>query len=141
MVDLSSIIYKKFNNEIVSMIGRKVVVETSEGKNYEGDLVGVDGSLNVILDNVSGVGENVYKVVLNRDFLKEIRLVEKPFDLKALAERLNRVFPGLVRIREDIRSIIVMDKIKVTEQGVEGSGLAVERVKSVYDEFVRESKK
>ncbi|MCP8310961.1 MAG: Lsm family RNA-binding protein [Candidatus Methylarchaceae archaeon HK01M] len=138
---MSSIIYKKFNNEIVSMIGRKVVVETSEGKNYEGDLVGVDGSLNVILDNVSGVGENVYKVVLNRDFLKEIRLVEKPFDLKALAERLNRVFPGLVRIREDIRSIIVMDKIKVTEQGVEGSGLAVERVKSVYDEFVRESKK
>ncbi|MCP8312712.1 MAG: Lsm family RNA-binding protein [Candidatus Methylarchaceae archaeon HK02M1] len=138
---MSSIIYKKFYNEIVSMIGRKVVVETSEGKNYEGDLVGVDGSLNVILDNVSGVGENVYKVVLNRDFLKEIRLVEKPFDLKALAERLNRVFPGLVRIREDIRSIIVMDKIKVTEQGVEGSGLAVERVKSVYDEFVRESKK
>ncbi|MCP8304142.1 MAG: Lsm family RNA-binding protein, partial [archaeon] len=133
--------YKKFNNEIVSMIGRKVVVETSEGRIYEGDLVGVDGNLNVILDNVSGVGENVYKVVLNRDFLKEIRLVEKPFDLKALAERLNRVFPGLVKIREDIRSIIVMDKIKVTEQGVEGSGLAAERVKSVYDEFVRESKK
>jgi len=135
---MSSIINKKFTNEIVSMIGRKVALETSEGKIYEGDLVGVDGNLNVILDNVSGVGENVYKVLLNRDFIKEIRLVEKPFDLKALAERLNRVFPGLVKIREDIRSIIVMDKIKVTEQGVEGSGLAVERVKSVYNEFVSE---
>ncbi len=135
---MSSIINKKFTNEIVSMIGRKVALETSEGRIYEGDLVGVDGNLNVILDNVSGVGENVYKVLLNRDFIKEIRLVEKPFDLKALAERLNRVFPGLVKIREDIRSIIVMDKIKVTEQGVEGSGLAVERVKSVYNEFVSE---
>jgi len=115
-------------------------VETSEGKVYEGDLVGVDEKLNIILNNVLGAGKNVYKIVLNSDFVKEIRLVEKPFDLRALAERLNRVFPGMVKIMEDIRSIIVMDKIKVTEQGVEGSGLAVERVKSVFDEFMRETK-
>jgi len=140
-VNLSSTIYKKFNNEIISMVGRKVIVETSEGRIYEGNLVGVDENLNIILDNVLEIGENVYKVILNGNFVKEIKLLEKPFDLKALAERLNRVFPGLVKIRDDIRSIIVMDKIKVTERGVEGSGLAVERVKSVYDEFVRESKK
>ena len=90
------------------------------------------------MNNVLGAGEKVYKIVLNSNFIKEIKLVEKPFDLKALAERLNRVFPGLVKLREDIRSIIVMDKIKVTEQGVEGSGLAAERVKSVFDEFMRE---
>ncbi|MEM2873828.1 MAG: Lsm family RNA-binding protein [Nitrososphaerales archaeon] len=122
------------------MIGRKVSVETSEGRTYEGDLVGIDEKLNIILDNVLGAGDKVYKMVLNSDFIKEIRLVEKPFDLKALADRLNKVFPGLVKLREDIRSIIVMDKIKVTEQGVEGSGLATERVKSVFDEFVRETK-
>ncbi|MCP8320340.1 MAG: Lsm family RNA-binding protein [archaeon] len=120
------------------MIGRRVAIETSEGRVYEGDLVGIDEKLNVILNNVLGAGEKVYKIVLNSDFIKEMRLVEKPFDLKALAERLNRVFPGLVKLREDIRSIIVMDKIKVTEQGVEGSGLAAERVKSVFDEFMRE---
>jgi small nuclear ribonucleoprotein (snRNP)-like protein len=124
----------------MALIGRKVAVETSEGKVYEGDLVGVDEKLNIILNNVLGAGKNVYKIVLNSDFVKEIRLVEKPFDLRALAERLNRVFPGMVKIMEDIRSIIVMDKIKVTEQGVEGSGLAVERVKSVFDEFMRETK-
>ncbi|MGB9659048.1 MAG: Lsm family RNA-binding protein [Nitrososphaerales archaeon] len=122
------------------MIGRKVAVETSEGRIYEGDLVGIDEKLNIILDNVLGAGDKIYKMVLNSDFIKEIRLVEKPFDLKALADRLNKVFPGLVKLREDIRSIIVMDKIKVTEQGVEGSGLATERVKSVFDEFVRETK-
>jgi small nuclear ribonucleoprotein (snRNP)-like protein len=122
------------------MIGRKVSVETSEGRIYEGDLVGIDEKLNIILDNVLGASDKIYKMVLNSDFIKEIRLVEKPFDLKALADRLNKVFPGLVKLREDIRSIIVMDKIKVTEQGVEGSGLATERVKSVFDEFVRETK-
>lgn len=120
------------------MIGRRVAAETAEGRVYEGELVGIDEKLNIILNNVIGAGDKVYKIVLNSDFIKEIRLVEKPFDLKALAERLNKVFPGMVKLREDIRSIIVMDKIKVTEQGVEGSGLAAERVKSVFDEFMRE---
>ncbi|MEM3437054.1 MAG: Lsm family RNA-binding protein [Nitrososphaerales archaeon] len=122
------------------MIGRRVIAETVEGRVYEGELVGIDERLNIILNNVIGAGDKFYKIVLNNSFIKEIRLVEKPFDLKALAERLNKVFPGMVKLREDIRSIIVMDKIKVTEQGVEGSGLAAERVKSVFDEFMREMK-
>ncbi len=125
-----------------TLVGRRVAIETSDGRNYNGDLLGVDEKLNVILDKVSGAGDNVFKVVLNGDFIKEIRLVEKPFDLKALAERMNRVFPGLVRVREDIGAIIVMEKIKVTEQGVvEGIGLAADRVKSIYDEFMKEAKK
>jgi hypothetical protein len=34
-----------------------------------------------------------------------------------------------------------MDKIKVTESGIEeGSGLAASRVKAIYDEFVKEPK-
>src|SRR3712207_7362679 len=71
-----------------------------------------------------------------------LRLMEKPFDFKALAERLSRVFPGLVKIREDVGAIIVMDKIKVTQAGIEeGSGLAADRVKSIYDEFTRETRK
>jgi hypothetical protein len=68
--------------------------------------------------------------------------MEKPFDFKALAERLSRIFPGLVKIREDVGAIIVMDKIKVTQAGIEeGSGLAADRVKAIYDEFTREAKK
>jgi hypothetical protein len=35
-----------------------------------------------------------------------------------------------------------MDKIKVTETGVEeGSGLAADRVRVIYDEFMRENRK
>ena len=64
-------------------------------------------------------------MIINGAYVKEIKLMEKPFDFKALSERLSKVFPGLVRIREDVGAIIVMDKIKVTETGVEeGSGLA-----------------
>jgi hypothetical protein len=81
-------------------------------------------------------------VILNGSFVKEVRLMEKPFDFKALADRLSRVFPGLVKIREDVGAIIVMDKIKVTQAGIEeGSGLVADRVRQIFDEFMRESKK
>jgi small nuclear ribonucleoprotein (snRNP)-like protein len=139
---MSSIVSRKFAEELGYLLGRSVSVETREGKQYSGILSAVDEKLNVILEKVTGAGEGVHKLVINGENVKEIRLMEKPFDLKGLAERLNRVFPELVKVREDIGAIIVMDKIKVTEKGVvEGSGLAAERVKAIFDEFVRESRK
>jgi len=138
---MSSIMFRKFGEELIGMVGKKVIALTSDGKVYQGVLLGIDEKLNVIIDNPTG-GENAYKVILNGAYLKEIKLVEKPFDLKALSDRLSKVFPGLVRLRDDIGAIVVMDKIKVTEQGVaEGVGLAADRVKAVYDEFIRETKK
>ena len=123
------------------MIGRRVGVETADGKSYQGDLVGLDEKLNMILGNVTGMGDTTFKLILNGGFVKEIRLIEKPFDLRALSERLGRVFPGLIKVREDISAIIVMDKIKVTEKGVtEGSGLSADKAKAIYDEFVRQAK-
>lgn len=101
-------------------------------------MVGIDENLNIVLDNVSGVGDKVFKVVVSGRCVQELCLVEKPFDLKALADRLSKVFPGMVRLREDIGAIIVMEKIKVTPEGVEGTGLAAEKVKTVYDQFVKE---
>jgi hypothetical protein len=93
----------------------------------------------LILNDVDS--QQIQKLMINGSFVKEIKLLEKPFDLKALADRLSRIFPGLVKIREDIGAIIVMDKIKVTELGIEeGSGLAASRVKAIYDEFLKESK-
>lgn len=135
---MSSIVFRKFSEEMISIIGKRVDIETSEGKKYQGNLLGVNEKLDIILDNTMGAGENVFKLIVNGKFIKEIKLLEQPFDLKLLADRLNRVFPGLVKLREDIGAIIVMDKIKVTENGVaEGGGLAADRVKSVFNEFIK----
>jgi len=136
---MSSIVLKRFSDEMVSIIGKRVEIVTSEGKKYQGNLRGMNQEMDVIIDDVFGAGEKVFKVIVNGDFIKEIRLVEQPFDLKALADRLGRLFPGLIKLREDIGAIIVMDKIKVTENGVvEGVGLAAERVRAVYNEFAKE---
>jgi hypothetical protein len=68
--------------------------------------------------------------------------MEKPFDLQALADRVERVFPRMVKIVEGAGVILVMDKIRLSENGIiEGSGPAAERVQRVYEEFVKDQGK
>jgi small nuclear ribonucleoprotein (snRNP)-like protein len=137
---MSALTIRKFYEEILQFVGKKVSVETTYEKNYSGILTAIDEKLNTVLENIEGQG--ILRIIINGSFLKEIKLLEKPFDLKGLADRLSRVFPGLVKIRDDVKAIIVMDKIKVTEHGVEeGTGLSADRVKSIYEEFMREFKK
>ena len=70
-----------------------------------------------------------------------ISTAEKPFDLKSLSQRLDKVFPTMVKLYEDKGFIWVMDKVKLTEKGVvEGSGPAADRVQKVYDAFIAEAK-
>ena len=136
---MAAIISRKFAEESLQFLGKKVSIETSDNKNYSGVLIGLSEKFDLILNDVDS--QQIQKLMINGSFVKEIKLLEKPFDLKTLADRLSRIFPGLVKIREDIGAIIVMDKIKVTESGIEeGSGLAASRVKAIYDEFLKESK-
>ena len=136
---MAALISRKFAEESIQFLGKKVSIETSDNKNYSGVLVGLSEKFDLILDNVES--QQIQKLMVNGSFVKEIKLLEKPFDLKALSDRLSRIFPGLVKIREDIGAIIVMGKIKVTESGIEeGSGLAASRVKAIYDEFIKEPK-
>lgn len=124
---------RKFVDAISAFIGKNVSVETSEGKLYRGLLLSIDESLNAIIKN----SVDDMQLIINGTFVKEIKLV-KPFDVKAFVERLNTVFPGLVKVVND--TIVIMDKIRVTEEGVQGTGLAADRVRSMYGQFVRESR-
>ena len=135
---MSSTVFRRFSEELVTIIGRRIEVETIEGKKHTGNLLAIDERLDIILDNIFQGNGKAFKTIISGRVIKEVKVLEAPFDLKALAERIGKVFPGLVKIREDLGAIIVMDKIKVTENGVvEGSGLAADRVKSVYNEFIK----
>ncbi len=132
---------RRFSEELLGMVGRRVSIITSEGKQYQGDLLGIDEKLNLVLGQVTGSMEGGLKVVLNGAYIKEVVLLEKPFDLRALNDRLSRAFPGMTKLREDIGAILVMDSIKVTEKGVVEGGdrLSATRVKQIYEEFARET--
>ena len=106
-----------------------------------GTLAGVDtDTLSVCLSEAKDeTGRVVHRVFLSGRSVLQVQSAEKPFNLQALADRLERVFPNLVRVVQEAGVIVVMDKIRVTEKGIiEGSGPAAERVKKVFDEFIKE---
>jgi small nuclear ribonucleoprotein (snRNP)-like protein len=137
-----SVAQRKFSGEIAALIDKTVMVVTVNGKKYTGTLAGIDPeNLSLCLSDAKDEkGNHIHKIVLNGNVVAQIFTTEKPFDLKALADRLDKVFPTLVRLYEDKGFIWVMDKVKVTEKGVvEGTGPAAERVQKVYDLFYKEA--
>jgi len=122
---------------------KNVIVSTATGKTFSGTLVGINpDTLSLCLAEAKDQeGKMLHRVFLNGNVVAQILSVEKPFDIKALADRLEKVFPTMIKLYEDKGFIWVMDKVKVTEKGVvEGSGPAAERVQKVYEQFISEIK-
>ncbi len=139
-----SVAQRKFFGEVAALIDKSVTVTTTNGKEYTGTLKGINPeTLSLCLAEAKDKkGRTIHRAFLNGTVIAQIFAVEKPFDLKALAERLEKVFPRLIRLYEDKGFIWVMDKIKITENGiVEGKGPAAERVQKVYDQFLSEMTK
>jgi len=138
-----SVAQRKFFTEVTALVDRNVIVFTTTEKTFSGTLVGINpDTLSLCLaDAKDQEGKALHRVILNGNIVSQILSVEKPFNIKALADRLEKVFPTMVKLYEDKGFIWVMDKVKVTEKGVvEGSGPAAERVQKVYEQFVSEIK-
>ncbi|MEM2454552.1 MAG: Lsm family RNA-binding protein [Candidatus Bathyarchaeia archaeon] len=134
---------RRFITEVGLLVDKTVSVVTVDGKIYSGVLTGIDpSSLSLCLSDAKDEkGRIIPKIIISGSRVAEIFSVEKPFDLKGLAERLERVFPRMVRLYEKEGFIWVMDRIKVTQDGVvEGTGPAAERVQKIYEQFLRETK-
>jgi small nuclear ribonucleoprotein (snRNP)-like protein len=137
---MSSLPDRRFLEEVTGLLQKPITVSTSEGKNYSGVLAGVDShSLNVcLIEAKDETGKLFHKLFLSGSIVTQIFSSVKPFNLQALADRLERVFPRMVKVTEGAGIIVVMDRIRVSEKGIlEGTGLAAERVQKVYDEFIR----
>lgn len=138
-----SIAQRKFFTEITALVDKNVIVSTTTEKTYSGTLIGINpDTLSLCLGEAKDQeGKILHRVFLNGNIVAQILSVEKPFNIKALADRLEKVFPTMVRLYEDKGFIWVMDKVKVTEKGVaEGTGPAAERVQKVYEQFISEIK-
>jgi small nuclear ribonucleoprotein (snRNP)-like protein len=138
-----SVAQRKFFTEVTALVDKNVIVSTTTEKTFSGALIGINpDTLSLCLaDAKDQEGKTLHRVFLNGNIVAQILSVEKPFNIKALADRLEKVFPTMVKLYEDKGFIWVMDKVKVTEKGVvEGSGPAAERVQKVYELFVSEIK-
>ncbi len=138
-----SVTQRKYFSEITALADKNVVVMTAAGKKLSGILLGInpDNMSLCLAEAKDEEGKVLHRVFLNGNSVTQILSVEKPFDLKALADRLEKVFPTMVKLYEDKGFIWVMDKVKVTEKGVvEGSGPAAERVEKVFAQFKGEAR-
>ena len=137
-----SIAQRKFFTEVAALVDKTVVVTTTTGKTFNGTLIGINpDSLSLCMAEAKDEkGQISHRVFLPGNVVAQVSSTEKPFDLKALSERLEKVFPTMVKLYEDQGFIWVMEKIKVTEKGiVEGSGPIAERVNRVYGLFTKEA--
>ena len=135
---------RKLASEIATLVDKPVTVNTTTGKKFVGTLVGINpDNLRLSLTDVKDEsGRLLNRLVINGAVVMTVSSADKPFDLKSLATRLEKVFPTLVELNENAGYIIVMRKVKLTEKGIlEGSGSpAADRVQKVYDTFMSEAK-
>ncbi len=138
-----SVVQRKYFTEVAALADKTVAVVTTTGKTFNGTLIGINpDNMSLCLADSKDEGGNMsHRMFLNGNVVAQVSSAEKPFDLKALAGRLEKVFPTMVKLYDDKGFIWVMDKVKLTEKGVvEGSGPAADRVQRVYEQFMSEVK-
>jgi len=127
---------RRFNVELLSMINKEVRVIMREGITYRGLLVGIDSSLNMILENaVNNKNEKFTKVLLMGHSIIEVALIQEYLDLRDFAKYIDKYFPGMVKYVEEA-NIVQVGNVRVSEAGVEGTGPLAKRVKELFDEYL-----
>ncbi len=128
---------KRFLAELVNLVGREVQVTLSNGEVYRGILHAVDTQLNLVLtDAVNKSGEKYMRTFIMSRYVVHLDSVEKYIDLREFAKYAEKVFPGMVKYVEEANVVLIGDKVRVSEVGVEGAGPVAERAKRLYEEFL-----
>ncbi len=134
---------RKFLLDLAELLERPVVIITKDGKTFEGVLSGFDHpSLNISLLDVKVSNKTYPKVIIKGDVIAEIIAKEKPlFDAREFARILERYFPNLVKVYEETGIVVIGEKIKVTEKGVEGVGPIADRVRKLFNDYIESKEK
>jgi small nuclear ribonucleoprotein (snRNP)-like protein len=146
----TSNITKRLVNEITNLVDRYVGVKLVDGRLYEGTLLGVDVSdrltLHLVLGDAKDSDGNIYyRVIIHGDRISEILVRSQPlFDPNEFSSYISSKLnlpPGSVKVIREANLVIVYDKYKVSENGVEGSGPLASKLYSLYQEYVDMKKK
>ncbi len=133
---------RAFNREMAAVIGATIETELTNGKKYSGTLVGIDqNTLSIILSDVV-VGDNegsLPKIFIYGPSIVSFSVAEKEITLEGLAKELEKQFPpGGIQFFPDTGIIVVMNRIRITPEGVDGTGPLYERVRDVAEPWLRE---
>ncbi len=132
---------RAFNRELAAVVGATVEVAINTGNTYSGTLKGIDqNTLSIILSDVTADGEtSIPKIFLYGSSIVSFSVAEREISLEGLAKELEKTFPpGGVQFYPDTGIILVMNKIRISKDGIEGSGPLYERVAVIADDWLKE---
>ncbi|MFX0108015.1 MAG: Lsm family RNA-binding protein [Candidatus Hodarchaeota archaeon] len=138
---MSEAALRAFNRELSSVIGATVEVTINSGTKYTGTLKGIDqNSLSIVLSDVEiDGGGMIPRIFLYGSSIVSFSVTEKEVSLEGLVKELEKVFPpGGVQYFPETSIIVVMNKIRITPEGVDGTGPLYERVAVIADEWFKE---
>jgi small nuclear ribonucleoprotein (snRNP)-like protein len=130
-----------FNRELAAVVGATVEVVINTGKIYAGTLKGIDqNSLSIVLSDVVAEGEtHIPKMFIYGSSIVSFSVAEREISLEGLAKELEKTFPpGGVQFYPDTGIILVMNKIRISKDGIDGSGPLYERVAVIADDWLKE---
>lgn len=133
---------RRYTSEMTSLLDKIVTVRTTSGKRYTGKLLGFEMNRGdvVLGDATDEKGETYVRVFIYSHVISEIYTKTPPLNLEELARRLERYFPKMVKYIPEARTIVIMERIKVTDEGVQGTGPMAEKVRRIFEEFLEEYK-
>jgi small nuclear ribonucleoprotein (snRNP)-like protein len=132
---------RAFNRELAAVVGATVEVVINTGKTYSGTLKGIDQtSLSIILSDVTAEGEtSIPKIFIYGSSIVSFSVAEREVSLEGLAKELEKTFPpGGVQFYPETGIILVMNKIRISKDGLEGSGPLYERVAVIAEDWLKD---
>jgi len=132
--------------DLSAMLDKLVIVRLTNNRTYTGILNSYETTPFLIsLTNAKDNENNVfYKVLINGEYVSEILLKSSPlFEPREFASFLEKTL-GLrstdIKVYDEVGVVVVLDKIKVTENGVEGSGPMAQKVYDVFNDYIKRKK-
>jgi len=142
---------KRFLTELSNFIDKAVVVKLIDSHSYEGVLVGFDigseySGYHILLGNARDKNGNIYyRIFINGSRISEIILKSPPLfdpnEFAAILQRKLNLPEGAIKVVPEASAVIVYEKYKVTEGGVEGAGPLANKIYSVLQDYIETKKK
>lgn len=137
---------RRLIGELTNLLDKRIKVVLTDGKVYEGVLKGFDHpSLNILLDNVvDSTGAKIGKVFIKGEKLSEIIALEMPLfnpeEFRDMVIKEMRIPEHMIKVVSEAGAVVVQNRYRITESGVEGVGPLAETLHEIYRRYM-ESKK
>lgn len=137
---------RRMMGELNSLLDKKVVVKLKDGTVVKGSLFGFDDrTFHIMLKNASDGHDEYPVMVIMSDFIAYISSAEAPlFNPDEFAQlvigKLN-IREADVKVYPEAGIVVVLNSIRISEKGVEGSGPLAHKIYGLFTEYMENKKK